>query len=169
MAQENIFNPFDYFEALGRQNKLAGSEGFKTGRCSGLGGMQDMMQDFRRQARYILVDDTTSQNTYSNGVGYFRKDVYTVFVVAPYRPDDMADRERQLNLCRRIFRQMHARIIHDRDEMVYGDSLEFLQVDRVYSSELPQYFMNGVTGLYFMIENDEPIDLQYDGGEWTEG
>lgn len=169
MAQEKIFNAFDYFETLGRQNKLAQEEGFKTGRCSGIGEMQDMMYDFRKQAKYILVDDTTSQNTYSNGVGYFRKDVYTVFVVAPYRIDDMADREAQLNLCRRIFRQMHSRIIHDRDEMAYDDSLEYLKVDRVYSNEFPQWFMNGVTGLYFMIENDEPIDLQYDGDEWIEG
>lgn len=166
MAQEHIFNAFDYFETLGRDNRLAREEGFKTGRCSGVGGMQDMMADFRRQAKYILVDDTTSQNTFSNGVGYFRKDVYTVFIVAPYRPDDMADRETQLNLCRRIFRQMHSRVIHDRDEMVYGDSLEYLQVDRVYSNEFPQWFMNGVTGLYFMVENEEPIDLQYDRAEW---
>lgn len=168
MAQEKIFNAFDYFETLGRQNKLAIQEGFKTGRCSGLGGMQDMMAQFRTSARFILVDDTTAQNTYSNGVGYFRKDVYTVFVVANYRYDDMKDREEKLNLCRRIFRQLHSRIIHDRDEMVYGDSLEYLQVDKIYSTELPRYFMNGVTGLYFMVNNDEPIDLQYDAGEWTE-
>lgn len=167
--QDNIFNAFDYFELLGRQNKLAQEEGFKVGRCSGIGGLQDMMRDFRTQSRYILVDDTTSENTFSSGVGYFRKSVYTVFIVAPYRADDMADRERQLNLCRRLFRQMHSRLLHDREEMAYGDMLEYLQVDRVYSNEFPQYFMSGLTGLYFMVENDEPIDLQYDGDEWTEG
>lgn len=169
MAQEKIFNAFDYFETLGRQNKMAKENGFKTGRCSGIGGMQDMMTDFRKQAKYILVDDTTSQNTFSNGVGYFRKDVYTIFIVAPYRIDNMAERETTLNLCRCIFRQMHSRIIHDRDAMVYGDSLEYLQVDRIYSNELPQYFMSGVTGLYFMVENEEPIDLTYDPEQWIEG
>jgi hypothetical protein len=71
MAQETIFNAFDYFEKIGRQNRLATEQGFKVGRCSGLGGMQDMMSDFRKTAKYILVDDTTSQNTYSNGVGIF--------------------------------------------------------------------------------------------------
>ncbi|MFW5602837.1 MAG: hypothetical protein ACOCN6_07540, partial [Prevotella sp.] len=67
MAQETIFNAFDYFEKIGRQNKLAMGQGFKVGRCSGIGGMQDMMADFRKADRYILVDDTTSQNTFSNG------------------------------------------------------------------------------------------------------
>lgn len=65
-------------------------------------------------------------------------------------------------------RQMHARLIHDRDGMRYGDALEYLQVDRVYSTELPRMFMSGMTGLYFMVYNDEPIDLSYDAAEWTE-
>ena len=43
MAQETIFNAFDYFEKIGRQNRLAREQGFKVGRCSGIGGMQDMM------------------------------------------------------------------------------------------------------------------------------
>lgn len=29
-------------------------------------------------------------------------------------------------------------------------------------------FMSGMTGLYFMVYNDEPIDLSYDAAEWTE-
>lgn len=168
MAQEKIFDAFAYFKKLGESNKLAKEKGFLTGFCSGIGGMQDLMRNFRKADCYILVDDTTTQSTYSQGVSYFRKDVYTIFVVAGYREDDMKDRHDKLNLCRTIFRQLHSRIIHDRDEMVYGDSLEYLQVEKVYSTELPRYFMNGVTGLYFMISNEEPIDLQYDAEEWIE-
>ena len=102
-------------------------------------------------------------------MGYFRKSVYTVFIVAPYRIDDMAEREQQLNLCRTIFRQMHSRLIHDREKMTYDDALEYMQVERIYSNEFPEYLMSGVTGLYFMVENDEPIDLTYDSRQWTEG
>lgn len=166
MAQEKLFDAFEYFERLGKENKLAVDSGFKTGQCSGIGGLQDMMAQFRKNSRFVLVDDTTSENTYTNGVGYFRKDVYTVFIVAEYSIDDMGDRQRKLDLCRRIFRQMHSRIIHDKDEMVYGDSLEYMKVDQVFSNEFPEYFMNGVTGLYFMIENEEPVDLQYQESEW---
>lgn len=166
MAQEKLFDIYSYLEDIGKKNKLAVEKGFKTGFCSGMGGLEDMMAGFRKQTEFILVDDTTSQNTYSNGVGFFRKDVYTVFIVAGYRADDMKDREEKLDLCRKIFRQIHSRLIHDRDEQVYGDSLEYLDVDRVYSQELPQYFMNGVTGLYFMVNNDEPVDLEYNDNEW---
>lgn len=113
-----------------------------------------------------MVDDTTSQQTFSNGVGYFRRDVYTIFILAHYRIDDMIDREEKLNLCRQIFRQFHSRLLHDRDELG-DDRLTFLQLNNVYSSELPRYSYNGVTGLYFMIQNEEPIDICYDESEWT--
>ena len=113
-----------------------------------------------------MVDDTTSQQTFGNGVGFFRRDVYTVFIVAAYRRDDMEDREQKLNLCRQLFRQFHARMIFDRDEL--GDErLTFMQLNNIYSTEMPRYSYNGVTGLYFMVQNEEPIDLSYDASEWT--
>ena len=100
---------------LAETNRLAKENQFLAGSCSGLAGLETMMVNFRKAPNYILVDDTTTQSTYGNGVGYFRKDVYTIFIVAAYHHDDMVDREMKLDLCRRIFRQMHARLIHDRD------------------------------------------------------
>lgn len=44
--------------------------------------------------------------------------------------------------------------------------MEFLDLTQVYSSELGRWSMNGVTGLYFMITSDEPIDIQYDESLW---
>lgn len=168
MAQSNLFDAFRYFKKLGDSNRLAQEEGFSTGFCSGIGSLQDYMQHFRTKDRYILIDDTTTESTYSNGVGFFRKDVYTIFIVAGYVIDDMQDREAKLNLCRRIFRQIHSRLVHDVAEGTEGDALEYLAVDRIYSNELSGTFMNGVTGLYFMVENDEPIDLTYNANEWID-
>lgn len=51
------------------------------------------MQEFRKYANFIMIDDTTSQNTYSKGVTFFDKNVYTVFILASYTFDDMKDRE----------------------------------------------------------------------------
>lgn len=167
MSQIQLFNVRNYFECLAQTNKLALQHGFKPGTCSGLAGLEDMAAQFRQQANFILVDDTTTQSTYSNGVTFFRKDVYTVFILAAYRFDDMAQREEKMDLCRRIFRQMHARLIHDRDSMVYGDSLEYLNVNNIYSTELPRLFLNGTTGLYFMVNNEQPIDLTYSEDEWN--
>lgn len=167
MAQENLFNAFKYFESIGRQNKLAKENDFYVGFCSGPEGMEDAVRSFRKEKNFILVDDTTAQHTFSQGTGFFRTDVYTVFIVAAYRIDDMQDREEKLNLCRRIFRQIHSRLIYDKENMAYGDSLEYMNVGEVYSTEMPRYALNGVTGLYFMVQNEEPIDISYDANEWT--
>lgn len=166
MATEKTFDALTYFKNLAETNKLAKRYDFYAGFCSGPDGIEDVMQQFRKKKNFILIDDTTSQNTYSRGVTFFDKNVYTVFILAAYRFDDMEDREQKLNLCRQIFRQFHSRLIHDKELMLYGDMMEFLDVASIYSKELPRYSKSGVTGLYFMINNDEPIDLTYSAADW---
>ena len=39
---------------------------------------------------------------------------------------------------------------------------------RPYIRELGQYFINGCTGLYFMVDVSEPTNLCYNEQEWTE-
>jgi hypothetical protein len=89
-----------------------------------------------------------------------------VFILAHYSQDDMADRELKLNLCRQIFRQFHSRLLHDRDTLG-DDRLTFLNLNNIYSTELPRYSYSGTTGLYFMIQNEQPIDISYEQSEWT--
>ena len=163
---KDLFPALEYFTQLAKSSRLAQDNKFYPYLCSGPDSIQGVMENFRKQQNFIMVDDTTSQQTFSNGVGYFRRDVYTIFILAHYRIDDMIDREEKLNLCRQIFRQFHSRLLHDRDELG-DDRLTFLQLNNVYSSELPRYSYNGVTGLYFMIQNEEPIDICYDESEWT--
>lgn len=163
---KDLFPALDYFTQLAKSSRQAQDNKFYPCLCSGPDSIQGVMENFRKQQNFIMVDDTTSQQTFSNGVGYFRRDVYTIFILAHYRIDDMIDREEKLNLCRQIFRQFHSRLLHDRDELG-DDRLTFLQLNNVYSSELPRYSYNGVTGLYFMIQNEEPIDICYDESEWT--
>ena len=59
-------------------------------------------------------------------------------------------------------------MIFDKENMEYGDVMEWLDVSSVYSREMARYSMNGVTGLYFMMNNDEPVDLTYDSNEWED-
>lgn len=161
-----LFPALDYFSRLAKTNRLAAANGFHPCLCSGPDSIDGIMQGFKRYQNFIMVDDTTSQQTFSNGVGFFRRDVYTVFVLAAYRREDMADREQKLNLCRDIFQQFHSRLLYDRDSLG-DDRLTFLQLGNIYSTELPRYSYNGVTGLYFMIQNEQPIDISYDSSEWT--
>jgi hypothetical protein len=165
-----IFDALNYFAQLARKNRLCQKNCFKPVFCSGPDSIEGIMQEFQTTANFICIDDTTDQNLYSKGVSYFKRRVYTVFILAHYRWDNMKDREAKLNLCRTVFTQFVARMIRDKNEGIDsgdGDDLEFLKVEEIYSKELGRYSMNGVTGLYFMVENDEPEDLEYDPTAWT--
>ena len=162
----SLFPALDYFTQLAKSNRLAQENAFHPCLCSGPESIDGIMQGFRKYQNFVMVDDTTSQHTFGNGVGFFRRDVYTVFILAHYSQDDMADRELKLNLCRQIFRQFHSRLLHDRDTLG-DDRLTFLNLNNIYSTELPRYSYSGVTGLYFMIQNEQPIDISYEQSEWT--
>lgn len=158
-----IFDALHYFETLAQQNRLCREHAFKPVFCSGPDSIEGLMQQFQKTANFVMIDDTTDQNLYSEGVSYFKRRVYTVFILAAYRWDDMEDREEKLNLCREIFQQFVRRMIWDRirceDE---GDDITFLNVEKIYSKEFGRYTMSGVTGLYFMVENDEPTSMEYE-------
>lgn len=166
MSTYDTFNALAYFKNLAERNKLAKAHNFKPCYCAGIEGINDVIQEFRKTSNFIMIDDTTSQNTYSKGVGFFDRNVYTVFILAAYRYDDMADREEKLRLCRRIFRQIHSKMLYDKEKLTYGDSMEYMDINSIYSKEMPRYSMNGVTGLYFLVNNDEPVDLTYNNEEW---
>jgi len=166
MATNDPFDALSYFESLAQSNKLAKDNKFVSSFCSGPESIQGVMEQFRKTSNFIMIDDTTDSNTISNNVGWFTKNVYTVFILAGYKYDDMKDRQAKMELCRKIFRQFMARMIKDKSDYVYDDKLEYLNLDNVYSKELGRYSMNGVTGLYFMINNDEPTDLEYNAEEW---
>ena len=166
MSTYDTFNALAYFKNLAERNKLAKAHNFKPCYCAGIEGINDVIQEFRKTSNFIMIDDTTSQNTYRKGVGFFDRNVYTVFILAAYRYDDMADREEKLRLCRRIFRQIHSKMLYDKENLTYGDSMEYMDINSIYSKEMPRYSMNGVTGLYFLVNNDEPVDLTYNNEEW---
>lgn len=158
-----IFDALTYFKKLAESNRLCLQHGFKPVFCSGPDSIEGVMQQFQKTANFVMIDDTTDQNLYSEGVSYFKRRVYTVFILAAYRWDDMEDREQKLNLCRNIFQQFVRRMIWDKNNREDADDdMTFLNVEKVYSKEFGRYTMNGVTGLYFMVENDEPEEMDYE-------
>lgn len=158
-----IFDALDYFKNLGEKNRLCKLHGFKPVFCSGPDSIEGVMNEFQKTANFVMVDDTTDGNTFSEGVSFFQRRVYTVFILASYKWDDMKDRKEKLNLCREIFQQFVRRMIWDRTRHENeDDDITFLNVEKVYSKEFGRYTMNGVTGLYFMVENDEPESMEYE-------
>ena len=160
-----IFDALEYFKTLGEKNRLCKQHGFKPVFCSGPDSIEGVMQEFQKTANFVMIDDTTDGNTFSEGVSFFQRRVYTVFILAAYHWDDMEDRKAKLNLCREIFKQFVRRMIWDRARLENedeDDDFTFLNVEKVDSKEFGRYTMNGVTGLYFMVENDEPESMEYE-------
>ena len=128
-----IFDALHYFETLAQQNILCRNNGFKPVFCSGPDSIEGVMQQFQKTANFIMIDDTTDQNLYSEGVSYFKRMIW--------------DRAR-----------------HENED----DDITFLNVEKIYSKEFGRYTMNGVTGLYFMVENDEPESMDYEDEQQLE-
>ena len=87
-----MFNAIDYLKKIASANSLAKANEFFIGECSGIEGLEPLMQNYRKEANYIMVDDTVDGSMISNRVGWYNRRTYTVFIFAMYREDDMERR-----------------------------------------------------------------------------
>lgn len=166
--KEETFDPLAYFESLAYKNRLCRQKGFKPVFCSGPENIEGIMAEYRTTENFVVIDDLTDNNVHNNKPGWFTKSVYTVWILTGVRYNDPESRSEGMTLCRRIFKQFLSKMIRDKSKMVYGQAMYYLDVDRVFYKELGRYSFNGATGLYFMVENDIPEDLRYNGDDWEE-
>lgn len=166
MDDINYFDAHAYFKRLASLNKLAREHAFYPCSCSGINTLEDVLEHFRTEKAFVCVDDTNDTAIQCRNGSWFQRRVFTVFILIRYRMMDMTDRANKLNICRQLFRQIHSRMIVDKHKSD-GD-LAYLNVEDVLVRELGEYFISGCTGLYFTIDNFEPVNLCYNDEEWTE-
>lgn len=166
MDANNLFDAIAYFKTMCQKNKLAKAHGFYPCVCSGINSLEEVLAGFKRQSAFFAVDDTNDGVTERRSGGFFKKRTFTIFLMKRYKFNDMADRQESLDVCRQLYRQIHSRMLVDKENM--NNELVYLNTENVYSRELGEYFINGCTGLYFMIDVSEPINLMYDADEWEE-
>ncbi len=164
MDAVNLFDAIGYFKNMCSGNRLAKAHNFYPCVCSGINSLEEVLENFRRQSAFFAVDDTNDGVTERRSGGYFKKRTFTIFIMKRYTFNDMEDRQRALDICRQLARQVHSRMLLDGEDLT--NDLIYLNTDNVYSRELGEYFINGCTGLYFMIDVSEPIDLSYNADEW---
>ena len=163
----NSFNQFDgiaYFTSLCQNNVLCQQNDFIPARCSGIGGLEEVLQNFRTNSNFIAIEDATSEQTFTSGNGHFNQRVFTIFIIAGCNNEDMADVAEKADLCKEIKRQFLSRLLIDKRR--FGDKLIFMNTDVIKGQELGAMFLNGCTGLYFMVEVSEPVELIYNSTEW---
>ena len=165
MNDKTLFDAHAYFQGICENNRLAQTEGFLFCTCSGIESLQEPLQNYRLKTSFFCVDDTTDSAVFrGRGGGHYCKRIFTVFLMRRYRIDDMADRLAQLDICRQLFQQIMSKLIIDEDDL--RNELVYLKSDNVMSRELGQYFLSGCTGLYFMVEVSEPVNLIFDESQW---
>lgn len=164
MNAKTLFDSIAYFKGLCEHNKLAIAHDFFPCQCSGINSLEEVQQNLRRQTAFLAVDDTNDGRTVRRGGGFFKKRTFTVFLFMRYKHGDMADRQEKLNICRDLFRQIHSRML--RDEHDLENDMIYLNVNDVMSREMGGLFLTSCTGLYFMTDVMEPIDISYDADEW---
>lgn len=165
MDVKNFFDFHSYIYNMVRRNRLAKEQGFAPCSCTGIGYLEGLLSEMRTQKAFVCVADVCEESVSRHGGGWFKRRVFTVFLLARYDTRSKDDYRAKLSLCRELFRQMHSRFIMD--EARLQSDLCYLAVDEIRSRELGGQFLNGCTGLYFMLAIDEPTDLQYNSEEWT--
>lgn len=165
---KETFDDLAYFVELAGKNKLVKKNGFYCGYCSGPDGMDQVMAEYRDYANFFLVDDTTTSNTFGAKPGWFDRKVYAVNIIVGYEHGNEEEYKKALALARTIFKQILSRVIRDKSEMKYGKAMMYLNLETVYSQEFGRYMLNGATGLFFQLQNNEPLNLIFDPDEWEE-
>lgn len=161
-----FFDAHRYFERLCLENKLAVAENFQFATCPGIENLEGVIDNLRKFANFFVFDDTVEgQNFRGSSSGYFRKRIFTVSLLRRYRINDMADREAQLSVCRKLYTQIVSRLIKDKREL---HDLTYLNTDRIFYREFGKAMFSGCTGLCFMIECAEPENLCYNEEEWQQ-
>lgn len=164
--QQAGFDAMTYFNALTRQNRLCQEKGFKPVMASSPMSLEGLLQEMKTTARFVAIDDTNEGSVFENSGGYFKNTTFTVWILSRYKFGDMNDRQEQLNLCRNVYRQFLARILHDK----YQWSLDFTYLlnDQVETRELGAWFIDGLTGVEFHLTIQEQLSLTYDDTLWQE-
>lgn len=165
MDAKNYFDAETYFREMCESNRLASDSGFTFCTCSGLTALQGMLDEFRTSNAFFCLDDTNDGNLFrGRSGGWFKKRTFTVFIMHLYDYGDMRSYASALGLCRTLFSQVMSRLIVDADDP--ANELVYLHTENVLCRELGKHSLNGCTGLYFMIDVSEPVDLTYDRSLW---
>lgn len=164
MDTHTLFDFHAYMASLVEQNRLAQERGFRHRTCTGISGLQGLLDGFQSVANFVASDDITPGQTVQHGGGWFQRRSFTVFILMRYTFGDERDRQQKLDLCRTLMRQFQSRFILDEAEL--QSDLIYLGVDRMNTTDIGSQFLSGCTGLYFMVNVDEPVDLSYNAEEW---
>ena len=164
--ENNQFDAISYFMSMAERNRLAVDNHFKPVVISNSDNLEGLFKDYRDADRFVAISDTTSGNLSSpdGAYGFSKRRAYTVFILSAYDYDDMDSRQKELELCRRLFLQFVSKIIADKYE--YDEKQMYFDTHSIPNQEIGRYYLSGMTGLHFTLYVQEPVDLVFDKSQW---
>lgn len=166
MNAKTLFDFHNYLSRTVSANRLARNGRYHYCSFSGIGYMEELLAGMRQHPAFVCLSDVTEDSVRQVGGGWFKRRTFTVFLLKRHDTRSMESYRAALDEVRELFRQLHTRFL--RDEAALSNDLAYLRCDDIRSRELGGQFLNGCTGLYFMLNIDEPIDLRYDAADWDE-
>jgi len=161
MAEITPFNPVNYMEQLHGELKLT-SEKYKFVRVSGVNALEEVLNNTRRNTHFFAVDDSADGTTFRGaGAGYYERRPYTVFILGKTDYGDMDERAAVLSEAQTIYRHLMSRLIKDKLQ------IPVLDMERIRFYEVPPAFAAGCSGLYFVFNVENPVNLVYDSEAWN--
>ena len=164
--ENSSFDAIAYFYAMTERNKLAKEKGFIPVTISNTDNLEGLMEDYRDNDRFVAVTDTSSGNLSSadGAYGFMKRRAYTVFILSAYEYGNMLERQKELELCRKLFLQFVSRIL--RDKYLYDEKQMYFDTHAIPNQEIGRYYLSGMTGLHFTLYVQEPVDLIFDQTQW---
>lgn len=161
------FDAIGYFTDMTQRNRLASSNGFVPVVISDPDNIEGLLEEYRDNDRFVAISDTNTGNVSSpdGAYGFSKRRAYTVFILSAYEYGNMEDRQKELELCRELFLQFCSKMLHDKYR--YEEQQMYLDTHSIPNQELGRYYLSGMTGLFFTVYVEEPIELVYDGNQWT--
>lgn len=163
---DKTFDFYAYMADIAAKNRFAQARGFHPCTCSGINYLEGMLQQYRTASNFICTSDVCDEATFQRSGGWFKRRSVMVFLLMRYRVGDEAARRARMDDCRELLRQIQSRLVYDNQRLATEDL--YLNLDALRSSEIGGVFLNGCTGLYFMLSVDEPASLEYDINEWED-
>ena len=160
----NKFDFTGYLEQICRESVLCATNKFKFCRVTGLSGFEGVINNFTERALFA-VDDTADGNLRQSNTGFMDIRFTTVFLIHKFEFNNMEDQLKSKEICINIFYSLFQRLIHDR-AMLERNHIYLDTTDTAYH-EIPEYFCNGSTGIYFNISHSAPKVMCYNPEEWT--
>lgn len=164
--ENSSFDAIAYFYAMTERNKLAKEKGFIPVTISNTDNLEGLMEDYRDNDRFVAVTDTSSGNLSSadGAYGFMKRRAYTVFILSAYEYGNMLERQKELELCRKLFLQFVSRIL--RDKYLYDEKQMYFDTHAIPNQEIGRYYLSGMTGLHFTLYVQEPVDLIFEQSQW---